>query len=96
MLAVPMMVAENPGPEAWSSGLPTFRGVCVYAVSAETGIAEAGRIATEPTVGEAYYWDSGWTRGVFIGGHVYAVTAGAVRAVPLADMGAAPAELLLK
>jgi uncharacterized secreted protein with C-terminal beta-propeller domain len=95
MLAVPMTVAENAGPEPWAYGLPTFRGICVYEVSTETGIAEAGRIATEPVVSEMYYWNYGWARGVFIGDHVYAVTAGAVRAVPLADIGAAPQELTL-
>jgi hypothetical protein len=43
-----------------------------------------------------YYWDGGWTRGVFIGDTVYAVTETAVRAVPAGDIGATPEELSLE
>ncbi|MGB2985591.1 MAG: beta-propeller domain-containing protein, partial [Phycisphaerae bacterium] len=71
----------------------TFDGLVVYSVSAEEGFTELGRISTH--FGEAgYYWAS-FTRGVFIGDDVFAVTNHGVRGAPLSDVESVPYELKL-
>jgi uncharacterized secreted protein with C-terminal beta-propeller domain len=95
MLAVPMEIHEGPVSEPRDLAAPTFAGVCLYQVSAESGIEPLGRIKT----GEAasYLWGTqGWTRSIFLDGYLYAVTDSAVRALPLNDPSAVPVELPLE
>ncbi len=95
MLAVPMMIAEGAGKEPSSFGSPTFKGLCLFRVDAEDGIEFAGRIQTESVQGSGYYSSNGWTRGIFMDDHVYAVTSVLVQAVPLADPNVEPVQLPL-
>lgn len=70
-----------------------FEGLVVYSVSAEDGFTELGRISTG--FEEAgYYWAS-FTRGVFIGDHVFAVTDHGVRGGLVNDLTEIPYELLI-
>lgn len=72
---------------------PGFDGVYVYRVSAEGGIDELGRISTR-FKDAGYYYGGAFTRGVFIGQNVFAVTNFGVRGAPVSDLTAAPYELL--
>ena len=66
----------------------------MYRVSAETGFEQVGRISTSFD-GFGYYYGS-FTRGVFIGDNVYAVTDVGVRAAPVdAIVEPAPYELVI-
>ena len=96
MLAVPMNVVEGAGAEPWMMGNPTFRGLCLYDISTDTGIEPAGRISTGLPDSPYYWQDYRWTRGIFIGDHVYAVTSLTVQALALDNLGGAPHELLLE
>jgi hypothetical protein len=69
-----------------------FDGLVVFSVSAEDGFTELGRINTQFT-GSGYYWTS-FTRGVFIGDDVFAVTDRGVRAAPVADLASTPFEVV--
>jgi hypothetical protein len=69
-----------------------FDGLFVFSVSAETGFTELGRIST--TFDQAYWWTA-FTRGVFIGDDVFAVTNQGVRGAPIDDIESVPYELLL-
>lgn len=71
-----------------------FDGLYVYRVSTETGFAKLGQISTR--FEEAGYYYSNYTRGVFIGPDVYAVTDNGLRSAPLADVNGATRELLLR
>lgn len=71
-----------------------FEGIKVYRVSAEEGFAEVGSLSTRFEQAGHYY--ASFTRGVFIGEHVYAVTDNGVHCTKLDDMGGAPIELLLR
>ncbi len=71
-----------------------FVGLIVYSVNADDGFAELGRISTRFEE-SGTYWSS-FTRGVFIGEDVYAVTDHGVRAAPLSDVNSAPYELPLE
>ncbi len=85
MLAFPIHLYEgNATPPAW--GYYTFGGLMVYRVSAETGFAYAGRIAT---INQSSPWSWGsneWTRGAFVGQTVYAVSPLAVKAAAVDGM----------
>ena len=95
MLAVPMTIAEGAGPEPWQRGTPSFQGLCLYSISTDTGIEPVGRMAAGWPE-DPYGSGNGWTRGVYIGDYVYAVTGSAVRALPLDDLGGTPIELPLE
>jgi uncharacterized secreted protein with C-terminal beta-propeller domain len=69
-----------------------YEGIVVYRVSAESGFQELGRIDTYFERPGFYTWTS-FSRGVFIGDDVYAVTNLGVRTVPVSDVAAAPAEV---
>ena len=95
LLALPLWVEPQGVPvvsepaNAASEVAEVFEGVAVYRVSVDGGFEELGRLGTR-------FDDSSWssfTRGVFIGDSVYAVTELGMRAVPVAAMGAAPDEL---
>lgn len=69
-----------------------FSGLAVYNVSVETGLTEIGRISTRfPEAG--IYWSS-FTRGVFVGDDVLAVTDRGVRGAVVADIDTDQFELL--
>ena len=96
-LAVPIQLAEGAGPEPFNYGEMTFDGLYLFRVNTTAGIEYLGRISMQDVQDQNgwYYW-SGWTRGIFIGDYVYAVTASRVRAVPRDDLGATPIELSLE
>ena len=96
MLAVPMTIAEEAGPEPFDRGVPTFEGLTLFHVDAEMGIEPAGRISTAQVSPDSYGYGIGWTRGIFIGDHVFAVTSSEVSSLPVNDLGAAPARLPLE
>lgn len=84
LLAIPIYLCEGGGGGS-SRGTHTFTGLYVYRVTVGDGIEHVGRIDTASS-GSSYY-RSGWTRGVFIGDDVYAVTPDAVRAAAVDDLG---------
>ncbi|MGD2110998.1 MAG: beta-propeller domain-containing protein [Phycisphaerae bacterium] len=95
MLAVPMMISEGHQETPSSHGTRVFGGLCLFDISAEEGIGPAARISTYPA-DELPQWGSGdWTRGLFIGESVYAVTRSSVQALSLSDLGGLPTELVL-
>lgn len=96
MLAIPMVIAEGAGEEPSSFGSPTFKGLYLFRVATQEGIEFAGRIQTESVQGYPYHSSNGWTRGIFMGDHVYAVTSALVQAVPVADPNVEPAQLSLQ
>lgn len=69
-----------------------FEGLLVYRVSADAGFTELGRISTRYENPGFYSWTS-FTRGVFIGDLVYAVSNLGVRAASVADVGTIAHEL---
>ena len=71
-----------------------FDGLMVYRVSAENGIDELGRISTRfEDLGD---YSGSFTRGMFIGDNVYAVTDVGIRAAPVeAIVEPAPYELVI-
>ena len=75
-----------------STEIGGFEGLIVFSVSAESGFSELGRISTR-FEDASIYWSS-FTRGVFIGTDVFAVTNNGLRGAPLADVESAPYELL--
>lgn len=85
LLAFPVDLYEgNAVPPSF--GNYTFGGLMVYSVSAEAGFAELGRIATVRQDGPYYWGLNQWTRGVFIGEHVYAICDHNIKAAAVADM----------
>jgi len=68
-----------------------FDGVFVYSASPDGGLTELGRISTR--FDEAGYWGASFTRGVFIGEKVYAVTNLGVREAATSDVSTVEAEL---
>jgi len=68
-----------------------FDGLFVYEASATGGLAELGRISTR--YDEAGYWGSSFTRGVFIGDKVLAVTNLGVREAAVSDVSTVESEL---
>lgn len=69
-----------------------FEGLVVYRVSVDTGFTALGQISTR-FENAGIYWSS-FTRGVFIGDDVFAVTDKSIRGAPLADVNSAPHELV--
>lgn len=70
---------------------PGFDGLVVYEVSADNGFTEKGRISTR-FLDQGHHY-SAFTRGVFVGDHVYAVTDGGVRGAALSDVGTVTSEV---
>lgn len=87
LLAIPIDLYEG-GTGGPTYGQHTFSGLYVYRVTVEQGFEEQGRISTRPDNGEQpeWYYYSNWTRGVFIGEHVYAVTDERIRSAALSDV----------
>ena len=70
-----------------------FEGLVVYSVSIDDGFTELGRINSR-FEDAGFFWSS-FTRGVFMGDDVFAVTDHGVRGSPVSDIAAAPYELLI-
>lgn len=70
-----------------------FDGIVVYRVSTETGFESVGSISTQ--FEEAGFYGGSYTRGVFIGDDIFAVSDVGIRAAPVTDMESAPYELIL-
>jgi uncharacterized secreted protein with C-terminal beta-propeller domain len=68
-----------------------FEGLVVFRATPEAGFTELGRISTQ--FGDAGYYYPWFTRGVFIGQQIYAVTNIGVRVAPLAEVSNVQAEL---
>lgn len=68
-----------------------FDGLFVYSATPSGGLAELGRISTR--FDEAGYWGSSFTRGVFIGDKVYAVTNLGVREAAVSNVSTVENEL---
>ncbi|MFQ6048178.1 MAG: beta-propeller domain-containing protein, partial [Phycisphaerae bacterium] len=86
VLAVPICLAEGGlgGPDY---GVATFEGLYVYHVTPQEGFQLAGRISTHELAWPyCNQWGS-WTRGVFIGSDVFAITPDGVWASPLSGVG---------
>jgi len=83
---------EEPGGDGRipSPPLDFFEGLMVYRVSAEEGFVELGRIDTQVEDDRCYNW---FTRGVFIGDLVFAVTNNVVRGAPVDDISSVPHSL---
>jgi len=96
MLAVPMTIAEGAGGEPSAFGSPTFEGLTLFHVDAATGIEPAGRISTASVSTDFFGYGAGWTRGVFMGDHVFAVTSSEVSSLPVGDLDAEPTRLPLE
>lgn len=75
-------------------GLPSdaFEGLIVFRATAEDGFTELGRISTH--FDEMGWWYPSFTRGVFVGERVYAVTNIGLRTAPLSDVNDVDGELL--
>lgn len=98
MLAIPIRLYENAGPDPYSFGDYEETGLFLYHVSPETGIEPAGRITTDSGTSDSRYnyGRPQWMRSAFINDHVYAITNDAVRAAPFADMDVDPDILSLE
>ena len=70
-----------------------FDGLFVFRADPEGGFTELGRLSTR--FEESGFFFSSFTRGVFIGDKVFAVTDTGVRGAPVEDIASAPYELLL-
>jgi len=96
MLAAPMSIYEKTegDNEPSSFGTPVFEGICLFHIDPSKGIEPVGQISTgEPE--QYYYYYHDWSRGIFIGDHIYAVTKSKVQSLPLDDLGAPPSVLIL-
>ncbi len=71
---------------------PGFDGLIVYRASVETGLTELGRLSTR--FEEIGLYGASFTRGVFIGDDVYAVTNRGLRAAPVAAIEPPPFKLV--
>jgi hypothetical protein len=90
-----MCIAENAGPEPLGDGTSTFTGPCWFSISPEEGIKPLARISTGEALSCCYRYLP-WTRGVFMGNNIYAVTNATVLAVPRAWPNRPPSRLDLQ
>ena len=79
LLAIPVAIYGHSAPAAspWEWGTHTFTGLQVFRVAIDQGFETLGRIPAP---------DAPWTRGLFIGDNVLAVTPKAIRSGRLEDM----------
>jgi hypothetical protein len=61
-----------------------FEGVYVFSVSAESGLTQLGKVSTR--FDESQWWGASYTRGVFVGGDLYAVTDLGVHSAALSNL----------
>ena len=86
-LAIPIHLAEGPTERPDEYGKQTFAGLYVYHAAVADGFKLLGRIGTDDDPQQYFYFggSTSYTRGIFIGDTVYAVSGTAVIAAPLAD-----------
>jgi hypothetical protein len=72
----------------------SFTGLYVYHVTPENGFDLLGRMSTRDEA-NAYYYYNAFTRGVFMGDNVYAVTDNVVVGSPVSDVGSTPWKLTI-
>jgi hypothetical protein len=85
--------ASEPEPDVpWID--ESFDGLIVFETSSDAGFNEVGRISTRVGEGAQWYWPS-FTRGVFIGEDVYAVTDHVIRGAELSNMSATVTEAVI-
>jgi len=70
-----------------------FDGLYVYSASATGGLTELGQISTRFDEAGYGYWGASFTRGVFIGDKIYAVTNQGVREASVSNVSAVENEL---
>ncbi len=70
-----------------------FEGVYVFRVSAETGLTELGRVSTRFDEDGTQLWGASFTRGVFVGDDLFAVTDLGVHSASLSDLATVKSEL---
>jgi hypothetical protein len=68
-----------------------FEGVFVFRVSTETGLTELGRVSTR--FDESQFWGASFTRGVFVGDDLFAVTDLGVHSASLNDLTTVESQL---
>lgn len=68
-----------------------FEGVYVFRVSVDTGLTELGRVSTR--FEESQYWGASFTRGVFVGDDLYAVTDLGIHSASVNDLETTQSEL---
>jgi len=80
LLALPIDLYELESGQTSPSdyGAMTRKGLYIFHVTVEGGFEKIGEITTSEA-SDQYWYYSGWTRGIFIEDHVYAVTPEAVR-----------------
>ena len=87
LLAIPVHLYEHQGkPQApWDHGIHTFSGLFVYKVNSDDGFSFLGRISTSSINSQfdRYY---AWTRGLFVGNTVYAITPDTVNSATIDDI----------
>ena len=76
----------------WQFPEDSFDGLVVLSVSAETGFSELGRVSARFEKQGSWYWPS-YTRGVFLGDDVLAVTDQGLRGAPVSEVEPAMYEL---
>ena len=83
----PIQLAEGPTQQPSQYGQFTFDGLYVYHTAVADGFQLLGRISTNSQPHQYYYYygSSSYTRGIFIGDSVYAVSDTVVTAAPTAD-----------
>jgi inhibitor of cysteine peptidase len=98
LLAIPIELYEHQSPPAYpySFGDFTFGGLYVYRVGTTGGFEFIGRISTMPDAPESGYYHSPWTRGIFVGDNVYAVTPDSVNSAQINDIEGTVQRLILE
>jgi inhibitor of cysteine peptidase len=88
LLALPIDLYELEGDQTSPSdfGVMTFKGLYVYRVSIEGGFEKIGEIPTPDALEDYWYFYNDWTRGIFIGDNVYAVTPEQVKSAKITDI----------
>jgi hypothetical protein len=88
LLAVPIDLYEHQTPPDYPylRGERTFNGVYVYNVTVNGGFQYSGRISTQQVLDPYTYIYNEWTRSIFIGDNVYAVTPTSVYTAPIDDL----------
>ncbi len=87
MVALPVDLYEGDPTSQWAYGYHTFSGLYVYKMNVDDGFTLVGRIATVEW-SDPYQWFgyNAWTRGVFIGDNVYAISNLSAQSAATADM----------
>lgn len=98
LLAIPIDLYEHQvtPPYPFSFGELTFNGLYVFSVEAVDGFELMGRISTIPDPYGGVYYFNLWTRGVFIGDNIYAITPDIVKSAQVDNIEGTIQTLLLE